>query len=534
MSQSQQLPAERTPVPGSLVLTEKRKLRRVLGRADIVLFTAAAIVSFDLIAYGASVGGQIVVWFIGSAILYLIPYAMISAELGSAFPLEGGPYEWAKMSFGRLPAAMTAVMYWLCNPIWVGGILTATAIAVLEAFVFHRTLSTGAAIAFGLAFIWATVVVAIIAFRYGKWIPNVGTILKIVIAVVFVALVIAYLAQKGQSVQISFGDMKPTITGFLLSVGFLAYVWGGFEVSANASEEIVDPQRDVPKMIGAAGGLSLVLYGLVILGTLLVIPPAELTNVEGFTDAFTRVITVLGSIEGWVAGVIAVLIFLTFFSGGAAWLEGADRTQAVAALDGSAPAWMGRFTSFGTPITVNILSGIVASIFFVGGFLFAEGNLANFFAVMLALAASTAVMSYFFVFPALVVLRRKYPDVKRPYRVPGGAVGAWVCVILTETVVVLTGITLLWPGLLDRLFGQPYDIMESWGVSRLFFEAVTLGSFAVILLIGVVFWLIGKRDRAKGLTGGAEAVRNVAAAPGAGPGIEVAGDVATETPGATS
>jgi hypothetical protein len=76
--------------------------------------------------------------------------------------------------------------------------------------------------------------------------------------------------------------------------------------------------------------------------------------------------------------------------------------------------------------------------------------------------------------------------------------------------------------------------MESWGVSRLFFEAVTLGSFAVILLIGVVFWLIGKRDRAKGLTGGAEAVRNVAAAPGAGPGIEVAGDVATETPGATS
>jgi amino acid transporter len=195
---------------------------------------------------------------------------------------------------------------------------------------------------------------------------------------------------------------------------------------------------------------------------------------------------------------------------------------------------MGRFTSFGTPITVNILSGIVASIFFVGGFLFAEGNLANFFAVMIALAASTAVMSYFFVFPALVVLRRKYPDVKRPYRVPGGIVGAWVCVILTETVVVLTGITLLWPGLLDRLFGQPYDIMESWGVSRLFFEAVTLGSFAVILLIGVAFWLIGRRDRAKGLTGGAEAVTNVEAAHGAGAEIGRTPEAAADTPGAPS
>ena len=509
MSQPQQLPAGRSPVPGSLVLTEKRKLRKVLGRADIVLFTAAAIVSFDLIAYGASVGGQIVVWFIGSAIFFLIPYAMITAELGSAFPLEGGPYEWTKMSFGRLPAAMTAVMYWLSNPIWVGGTLTATAIAVLEAFVFHRTLSTGAGIAFGLAFIWLTVVVAIVAFRYGKMIPNMGTILKIVIAVVFVVLCIAYLAQKGHSIQISFGDMAPTISGFLLSIGFLAYVWGGFEITTNAAEEIVDPQRDLPKMIGAAGGLSIVLYGLVILGTLLVIPPAELTNVGGFTDAFTRVVAVLGSLEGWVAGVLAVLIFLTLFSSGAAWLEGADRTQAVAALDGSAPAWMGRFTSFGTPLAVNITSGIVASIFFVAGFLFTQGNLANFFAVMIALAASTATLSYFFVFPSLVVLRHKHPDAKRPFRVPGGAAGAWICVILAETVVVLTGFTLLWPGLIDGLLGQPYDIVESWGVSRVFFEAVTLGTFAVILLIGAAFWLMGRKDRAKGLTGGAEAVTNV-------------------------
>jgi hypothetical protein len=31
------------------------------------------------------------------------------------------------------------------------------------------------------------------------------------------------------------------------------------------------------------------------------------------------------------------------------WLEGADRTQAIASLDGAGPKWMGRFTSFGTP-----------------------------------------------------------------------------------------------------------------------------------------------------------------------------------------
>lgn len=495
---------EPQPTPGSLVLQEKRKLRKVLKRTDLVLFTAAAIVSLDLIAYTASVGGQVVFWFLGSAVFFLIPYALITAELGSAFPLEGGPYEWAKMSFGRLPAAITSVLYWLSNPIWVGGTLTATAIAVLEAFVFHRTLSTWASIGFGLAFVWMTVAVAIVAFRYGKLVPNLGTVLKIVIALVFVVLVVAYLTQKGHGVQLSAGDMKPTISGFLAVIGVLAFVWGGFEITSNASEEIIDPQRDVPKMIAAAGGLSVALYGVVILGTLLVVPKDELSNVAGFTDAFTRVVTVLGSIHGWASGVIAVLIFITLFSSGAAWLEGADRAQAIAALDGSAPAWMGRFTSFGTPIAVNISSGVVSSVFVVAGFLFAQGNLANFFAVMIALAASTATLAYFFVFPALVILRHKQPDATRPFRVPGGVAGAWVCVILTEIMVVLTGFTLLWPGLIERLLGQPYDIQDAWGVSRGFFEAVTLGSFVVLILIGVIFWWIGSRNRAQGLTGGAE------------------------------
>jgi amino acid transporter len=505
---------EHPPTPGTLVLQEKRKLRKVLKRTDLALFTAAAIVSFDLIAFAASSGGQVVVWFIASAIFFLIPYALISAELGSAFPLEGGPYEWAKMSFGRLPAAITSVLYWLSNPIWVGGTLTATALAVLESFVFHRTLGTWTSIGLGLVFVWLTVATAIVALRYGKLIPSMGTILKVLIAIVFVALCIAYLAQKGHGVQIAFGDMKPTISGFLAIIGVLAFVWGGFEITSNASEEIEHPQRDVPRMIAAAGGLSIALYGLVILGTLLVVPAADLSNVAGFTDAFTRVVTALGSIHGWVAGIVAVLIFLTLFSSGAAWLEGADRAQAIAALDGSAPAWMGRFTSFGTPIAVNISSGVVSSVFVIMGFLFTKGNLANFFAVMIALAASTATLAYFFVFPALVILRRKHPDVARPFRVPGGAAGAWLCVIFTEIMVVLTGVTLLWPGLIDGLLGQKYDIQSSWGVSRLFFEAVTLGSFAVLILIGVVFWLIGSRNRAAGLTGEAEAV--VASAAGAG------------------
>jgi hypothetical protein len=110
-------------------------------------------------------------------------------------------------------------------------------------------------------------------------------------------------------------------------------------------------------------------------------------------------------------------------------------------------------------------------------------------------------VSYIFVFPALVILRRKYPDAVRPYRVPGGMPGAWVAAVICELFVIVTAVTLLWPGAINAVFGQSYSMESNWGVSRMFFESVTLGAFAVMVLVGVVFWAIGARGRRRGLTG---------------------------------
>jgi amino acid transporter len=162
---------------------------------------------------------------------------------------------------------------------------------------------------------------------------------------------------------------------------------------------------------------------------------------------------------------------------------------------------MGRFTSFGTPIAVNLASGVLASVMCIFVFLVTKGSLQSFFSVMLALTISTTTLSYAFIFPALVILRRKYPNAVRPYRVPGGAAGAWAAVIISELFVIVTVITLVWPGALNALFGQSYSVQASWGVSRVFFESVTLGSLAIMVALGLVFWALGERKRRAGLLG---------------------------------
>src|SRR5215469_15142248 len=169
------------PVQGRLVLQEKAKLRKVLRRFDLVLFTACAIVGLDSVAFAAQSGAQAITWLAISLVVFLVPYGMLTAELGSTFPVEGGPYEWARMAFGRPAGAVTAVLYWLSNPIWIGGTLSAATIASLNAFVLTKPMSTTWEIVVGLAFIWVTVAIAIIAFRIGKWGPNIGTFVKVAV-----------------------------------------------------------------------------------------------------------------------------------------------------------------------------------------------------------------------------------------------------------------------------------------------------------------------------------------------------------------
>src|SRR5207245_4866567 len=129
---------------------------------------------------------------------------------------EGGPYEWVKMAFGRLPGSVTAVLYWLSNPIWIGGTLAATSIGVLQAFVTHGTWSTGAEIAFGLVFTWLTVAVAVASFKYGKWGPNIGTIVKILVVAIFFVLAIAFLVSRAcPAGTVGAADLQPSCSGRL-------------------------------------------------------------------------------------------------------------------------------------------------------------------------------------------------------------------------------------------------------------------------------------------------------------------------------
>ena len=491
----QAMPRELVEETTQLALTEKSKLVKSLRRFDMVFFTVCAFVGLDTLGTVASNGAQGFTWLVVLAVVFVLPYALLMAEVGAAFTQEGGPYEWAKMAFGRLQGGISAVLYWVTNPLWVGGSLAFIATEAWNDNLFHIGAGTAGDYIFKLLFIWLSIGVAIVSLRRGKWIPNAGAILRIVVLGFFTLTTIIYAFDNGVN-GFPAGDLKPTGAIFLALVPLLLFNYVGFELQNGAAEEMENPQKDVPLSVLRSGIIGVLLYAIPIFAILLVLPGEKVTGIGGFLDAVTETFSVYGGAQDFLLGAMTLCFVGTLLTSGAVWMIGSDRILAVAAYDGAFPGFFGVFNrTFGTPIRVNTMSGIFASIFMIIAVASFHGGADAKFVVVLTIAISTTLISYLWVFPAAVKLRFSHPHVYRPYRVPGGNRGMWLVGILTTFWVALGSFVAVFPGVLEKLFGLSYDFKDEWGVSRGTYEALTLGTLAVVLAIALVGYALGRSVR---------------------------------------
>jgi amino acid transporter len=480
---------------------EKAKLQKHFGRSDIFFFLVCTLFGVDGLGTLATQGGAGFTWLLASILLFAIPSAMILSELGAAYTDEGGPYVWVRMAFGHLAAGVNNFFYWVTNPVWMGGTLVGTAVGGLIVFFNggNDWSKTGLYI-FGLGFIWLGVLFAILSFRVGKWIATVGAIARFLLLGFFTIVIVAYGLKHGFH-GIGAGGFKPSFSSFVALVPLILFSLVGFELPSAAGEEMEDAANDVPAGIAKSVIATALLYGLPVLGILLILPSGQASGLAGFPDALKQAMTVFGghvtlnsdgtatatlsSFGTGLGWIMALLIALVAFTSGLTWIMGSDRTLAVSCYDGAGPRSLGKFSSrFGTPLRVNVLFVLATEI--------TNGNAAKFFTVALNLAISTTLISYLGIFPAAWVLRRRRPTDNRPFLSPAIA---FVTTISTLAILFCT-VEILFPGLGDGWFSDNYRPSDDWTHgekwSYLVTEAIPLAIFTVV---GVIFWAIGRRHR---------------------------------------
>jgi glutamate:GABA antiporter len=485
-------------------LEETKHLQKNFGRREILFFTICTLVGVDTIGLLASLGAEAFTWMIILAITFFIPSALLFAELGTAFPQEGGPYIWARLAFGRLAATINNVLYWVTNPVWFGGTLAIVAVTTVSVFFLNgNEMPTFWFYVFTMAFVWIGTFAAILSFKVGKYIPIAGAYARFILLGFFTLTTFIYAAQHGIH-GVGGSDFGVSTAGFFALAGIIMFGFVGFELPNTAGDEMKNPKKDVPFSIFRSAVVAICMYAIPVICVIVIIPSEQVSGLGGFIDAMRSVFTVYGGEiaadgtstltgAGAVIGALAAILFiLCLLSSGVAWIMGSDRAMAVSGYDGAAPRYLGKTSAkYGTPVRVNVISGILGSVVVIGVHEVSGGDAAKYFGAVLSIAVSTTLISYIAIFPALWRLRRTHPDHPRPYRAPWAPL---ISIVLTAWVVFAT-VELFLPGLgvdwfADEFRPDGWAIDERWGYFLI--EAVPV---VIFVIVGVIFWLAGSRVR---------------------------------------
>ncbi len=407
-------------------------LERVLGRSDLVLFTVCAILTIDTLASSAAMGYAWFSWWAITMVVFFVPYGLITAELGAAWPGEGGVYVWVREAFGPKWGSFVAWMYWINNAYWIPSVYLIFAGTFEQMFL--KTQSPWQEAGIAIALTWVTVAIGVVRLEISKWVPNLGAVVK---ALIFLALGVLGLSAifRGRSSANAFsaGGLLPKWNDSIAYLPALLYSTFGFELMSSAGGEMRHPKRDVPIVILWSGALIAVLYSFAIGGILLAVPTGKLSIVTGTWDA----LAVLGKQWGRAGDTVVFLLGLGFLYACVAnvvtWSLGSNRVAAVAAEEGVLPEALGRLhPRFRTPAFAFVVMGFVSTALLVGG-AFLSSDQSNIFFMTFRLTSLCLLLCYLLVFPAFLVLRKRRPDQPRPYVAPGGPVGAavaaWVCTL---------------------------------------------------------------------------------------------------------
>ena len=425
---------------------KKKKFKLV----DAVLATVCITLVAESVMPTAAIGNSQYFWWIFLIIAFCLPYGMISAELGTTYPSEGGMYDWVKRAFGAKWAGRVAWNYWINFPLWIASLAVAVTDVIMG--IFDITLSVPMLLILQLAYTWLVSILGTQRIGESKWIVNIGTFFKILFMVGLGILGIYVYIKTGESANPinSAIDLLPTFD--LAGLSFLSVIifnFLGFEVVATFVDDMENPKKEIPKAL-IVGGILMALFYILPATGINIAMTLEQAEASGITESFLILLTKLGfapeAIRIVVIGVGLMFIY-TMVANIVSWSFGVNSVAKYSADDGGLPKVFSKTNKQGVPYMASIMNGVVASIIVVIGIILGEvsESASNLFWTFFSLSLVTLLISYIPLFLAFLKLR-KTDNTKRVYRVPGGKVVTYLMTYIPFVLLIL--------GIIFTLFGD--------------------------------------------------------------------------------
>ncbi|MCP5469854.1 MAG: amino acid permease [Chlamydiales bacterium] len=396
----------------------------------LAMLSLAVVISLRNLPLTAGYGLGAIFFYVAAAIFFMIPYALVSAELASGWPKAGGVYIWVREALGDRWGFFSIWMQWFHNMTWYPAMLAFIGAGL--AYIFNPALAQNKVYLLSVILVgfWGITFLNFFGIQTSAFVSTFCVIIGAILpGAILILLAIVWLIMGGSSaITFSFKSLLPDLT-HLSHLVFLAGMFlalSGLEANANLAREVKNPQKNYPKAIFIA---AIFVLAILILGSLaisIVIPREHINLVSGLLDAFRTFFARMHM--SWMVPIIALFTVLGALGELNAWAIAGAKGLFVTTEHGCLPPALHKMNSRQAPVNLMLLQAIVVTVAaFV--FLFLPNVNVSYW-ILSALSAQMYLIMYIFLLVSGLVLRYTKPHVKRVYRVPGGMVGMWVLCIL--------------------------------------------------------------------------------------------------------
>ncbi|KTD18409.1 APC family permease [Legionella jordanis] len=397
----------------------------------LVLLITGAIDSIRNLPATALFGSSLIFFFIFSAIVFLIPVALVSAELSSTWPdEEGGVYSWVKHAFGEGIAFLTIWLQWINTMVWYPTILSF--IAGTLAYLVDPALAQNKyyLISVILVVFWSLTFLGLSGLRASAAFASFCAVFGMILPMgLIIVLAIIWLLQ-GNPIAIDLSphhllpqwkDSQSWVSLTAIMTSFL-----GMELAAVHVRNVKDPQHNFPKAMFFSVILILTTMILGSLAIAFVLPQEKITLVAGVMQAFTNFFEAY-HLSGLMP-LIIILLLLGSVGSMVNWIISPAKGLLMAADNGFLPHWLYRLNSHGIASRILILQAILVTLLCSGFLLFPSVN--AIYWLFTDLSTELYIMMYVLMFIAAWALKQKYKHLSRAFTIPGGRLGYYLTCIL--------------------------------------------------------------------------------------------------------
>ncbi len=405
------------------------------AKAGISIFTLAMLITVSIdsirnLPATALFGSSLIFFFVFALIAFLIPTALVSAELSSTWTTEGGIYHWVRMAFGPKVAFLAIWLQWINSMVWYPTILSF--IAGTAAFLIDPNLANNKIylVAIILSVFWLLTLLNLKGLKTSARFASICAVIGMIVPMALIIVLAIIWVVKGNPIQLHitshniiphFGHTESWISLTAIMTAFL-----GMELATVHVRNIKDAQHKFPRALFVSVIIiaSTMLFGA--LSIAFVLPHSEINLVDGVMQAFENFFQAYHLM--WMIPVCAIALLIGSLGGMINWIISPAKGLLQAAEHGYLPKFFQKENEHGVASHLLIIQAVLVTFICLAFLLMPSVN--GSYWLLTDLSTQLYMFMYLLMFVAALCIHYKYADHPKAFKIPGSKVGKWIVCLL--------------------------------------------------------------------------------------------------------